>query len=70
MTIERKQEIISNLMTVYNEWEPPEYLSPYESDIHMFDLVSGYNKRFGNPELIGGDWVRENCPEPLKSLPA
>lgn len=66
MTEERKQEIIDDLMEVYQNWEPaPEQ----EPRMPLYDLVSGYNKEYDNKELIGGDWVLENCPSPLKDLP-
>ena len=69
MTKERKQEIINTLIKIYNEYEPPKDVD-YETDMHMFDLISFYTRNYDNKELIGGIWVRENCPEPLKSLPA
>lgn len=69
MTEKRKKEITDTLMKIYNEWSPPIDV-PYETDIHMFDLVSTYNQNYDNKESVGGIWVRENCPEPLKSLPA
>jgi len=65
MTKERKEEIIDKLNIVYEEFELPEE----QEQMTMFDLISGYNKRFKNPELIGGEWAREQCLEPLKSLP-
>jgi hypothetical protein len=34
----------------------------------MFGLISRYNKKYKNTELIGGEWVRENIPE-LANLP-
>lgn len=65
MTEKRKKEVIKNLMDVYNNYESP---NPYEPEMSLFDLISGYNRNYDNKELIGGDWVIENCPEPLKSL--
>ena len=65
MTEERKQEIINILFDVYNNYEIPED----QDHMSMFDLISGYNRNYNNKELIGGAWVRENCPEPLRSLP-
>lgn len=70
MTKERKQEITDTLMKIYEKWEPPEYLDPMESNIHMYDLMLIYLEEYGNKERISGAWVIENCPEPLKSLPA
>lgn len=69
MTSERRREIIDVLMRIYKEWSPPKGVD-YETDIHMFDLISAYTNNYDNKELIGGIWVRDNCPEPLKSLPA
>ena len=69
MTQERKQEIIDILIKIYDEYEAPEDVD-YETDMHMFDLISYYTQNYDNKELVGGTWVRENCPEPLKSLPA
>lgn len=65
MTEQRKAEINNKLVSIYNEFEPTEQ----EPELTMFGLISRYNKTGENEELIGGAWVRENCPEPLKSLP-
>jgi len=65
MTEQRKQQIINDLMSIYNAFEPTED----EFVLSMFVLISRYNATGHNVELIGGDWVIENCPEPLKSLP-
>ena len=65
MTDERKQEIIVKLQTIYQNFQP----IGKDSDLTMFNLVSRYNALGNNPELIGGDWVVDNCPEPLCSLP-
>jgi len=64
MTEERKQEIIVILHDIYNSFVPIED----ESELTMFGLISRYNAIGQNFELIGGDWVIENCPEPLCSL--
>jgi len=61
----RKQEIIKDLMEVYNKYEVPEDLL----EVTIFSLMSVYNRAGKNDELVGGDWIAENCPEPLKSLP-
>jgi len=66
MTEERKQEVISALQGIYDSFKPTED----EPELTMFGLISRYNASGQNAELIGGQWVVENCPEPLKSLPA
>jgi len=66
MTDERKQQIISALQGIYTDFEP----TAEEPEITMFALISLYNATGQNTELIGGDWVVENCPEPLCSLPS
>lgn len=66
MTEQRKKEIIERLMTIYNNFEPDEKIWQMEPD--MWWLMSTYNNTYGNPELIGGKWVRENIPE-LADLP-
>jgi len=65
MTEERKQQIISVLQGIYAGFEPTEK----EPELSMFGLISRYNATRQNAELIGGNWVVENCPEPLCSLP-
>lgn len=65
MTEERKNEIINALLEIYDAFQPTEE----EPELTMFGLISRYNKTGQNIELIGGDWVIQNCPEPLKSLP-
>ena len=65
MTEERKQEIISVLQGINNSFIPTEE----EQELNMFNLISRYNGSGQNIELIGGQWVIENCPEPLCSLP-
>lgn len=65
MTEQRKQEIIDALQTIYIAFDP----TVEEPMLTMFGLISRYNATGQNVELIGGDWVIENCPEPLKSLP-
>lgn len=64
MTERRKQEIIGRLQGIYDEFEPLEN----EPELTMFGLISRYNKKYQNTELIGGDWVLKNCPSPLKNL--
>ena len=64
MLEERKQQIITALQGIYEGFEPTEE----EPEITMFTLISRYNTTGQNTELIGGDWVVENCPEPLCSL--
>jgi len=64
MTVERKQQIINALQGIYAGFEPTEE----EPELTMFGLASQYNATGENIELIGGDWVVENCPEPLCSL--
>lgn len=66
MTEERKQQIIGVLKGIYTSFEPTEE----EPEMTMFSLVSRYNSTGQNKELIGGNWVVENCPEPLCSLPS
>jgi hypothetical protein len=65
MSEERKQQIISALQAIYEGFSPTED----EPELTMFGLISRYNATGQNAELIGGDWVVENCPEPLRSLP-
>jgi hypothetical protein len=64
MSEERKQEIITILQGIYTGFSP----SPEEPELTMFGLITRYNAIGGNVELIGGDWVVKNCPEPLCSL--
>ena len=64
MTNERKQEIITALQGIYTGFTP----TVEEPEMTMFGIVSRYNTTGQNTELIGGDWVVENCPEPLCSL--
>lgn len=65
MNEQRKQEIIATLQSIYDNFTPTEE----ESELTMFGLISRYNATGQNVEMIGGDWVIENCSEPLKSLP-
>lgn len=65
MTEQRKQEIIETLTNILDSFEQ----KPEESEPTMFWLISQYNQSGENEELIGGTWVRENCPSPLKDLP-
>lgn len=66
MTEERKQEIIQELQGIYGEFQATDE----ETELSMFGLISRYNRTGHNYELIGGSWVVENCPDPLKSLPS
>lgn len=65
MTEQRKQEIIAALQSIVDAFVPTED----EPLLMMFGLISRYNATGQNVELIGGSWVVENCPEPLKNLP-
>lgn len=65
MTPERKAQIITRLEAILEGFQPTEE----EPEPTMFWLISQYNEQYDNPELIGGDWVAENCPEPLAMLP-
>jgi hypothetical protein len=65
MDEQRKQQIISILQGIYDDFLPTED----EPEMTMFGLISRYNATDQNIEFIGGDWVVENCPDPLKSLP-
>lgn len=65
MTDERTQEIIETLQTIAESFVPTED----EPILTMFGLVSRYNRTGQNSELIGGQWVIDNCPDPLCSLP-
>lgn len=65
MTEVRKQEIINDLTAIHNGFSPTDN----EPELDMFGLISRYNATGKNVELIGGSWVAENCPEPLKNLP-
>jgi len=56
MRNDRKQEIIENLKGILAEFVPSEE----EPEPTMFWLISQYNSRYDNPELIGGNWVLEN----------
>jgi hypothetical protein len=64
MTEERKQEIINDLQSIYDDFVPTDD----EPEITMFYLISHYNQTGKNVELIGGDWVIGNCSSPLKDL--
>ena len=64
MNEQRKQEIITILQGFYDNYTPTED----EPELTMFGLISRYNSTGQNNELIGGDWVIENCPEPLNLL--
>lgn len=64
MTENRKDEIITRLLSIANAFEPGEE----EPELTMFGLIHRYNAEYDNPELIGGPWVRENVPE-LADLP-
>ena len=64
MNEERKQEIITSLQGIANSF----MFTDDEPELTMFGLVSRYNATGQNIELIGGDWVIDNCPEPLCNL--
>ena len=64
MTEDRKQEIIQRLVEIAQAFESTED----EPELTMFGLISRYNAEYPNPELIGGDWVREHVPA-LENLP-
>ena len=59
-----KMEIVQRLKDIAGDFEP----SAEEPELTMFGLISRYNKKYKNTELIGGEWVRENIPE-LANLP-
>lgn len=56
MTDERKQEIITALQSIHDEFTPTEN----EPKLTMFVLISRYNATGKNAELIGGNWAKEN----------
>ena len=66
MTEERKQQIITALQGIYAGFEPTEDVP----ELTMFGVISRYNATGENIELIGGQWVIDNCPDPLCSLPS
>lgn len=66
MMEERKNEVIDNLLNIHNNFEPVEDDMVFEPT--MFWLISAYNSKYDNRELIGGSWVRKNIPK-LKELP-
>ena len=70
MTDQRKQEVIAQLQDIQTNFVPVnDAESPnFEPELTMFGLISRYNTTGLNTELIGGQWVIENCPEPLCSL--
>ena len=59
-----EMEIVQRLKDIASDFEP----SAEEPELTMFGLISRYNKKYKNTELIGGKWVRENIPE-LANLP-
>jgi len=61
---QRIADIRRRLLAIANEFAPNED----NPEITMFWLVSQYNEKHDNPELIGGSWVREHVPE-LADLP-
>jgi len=73
MTEKRKQEIIEDLLGIYESFKPY-YENPREGlevlieEPSMFWLISTYTKTGRNKERVGGSWVRENIPE-LADLP-
>jgi len=64
MTNERKQQIIDDLFTIYNN-DLPEM---YGTEWSMFALMSMYNRAGKNAEKIDGNWVLDNAPSPLREL--
>lgn len=66
MSEERKQEIITALQGINDVFQPTDE----EPELTMFGLISRYNATGQNVELIGGQWVIDNCPKPLCSLPS
>ena len=56
MTAEREQQIIAALQAIVSGFESSEH----EPELTMFALISRYNERGDNPELIGGDWAAEH----------
>ena len=67
MVIERKREIINNVLESYNHLDENND-NPYEL-ITMFDIVSYYTNNYDNRESIGGSWIRENISE-LADMPS
>ena len=59
-----KSEIIDKLLDIYNGFEPDEE----NEEVTLFYVISKYNSLYDNKEKIGGSWVQENCPSPLKDL--
>lgn len=71
MSETRKQEVITALQDIYARFTPTDE----ETGLTMFGLVSRYNTTGQNIDtdtedrlIVGGDWVVENCPEPLCNL--
>ena len=56
--------IRERLLALAEEFVPTEE----EQHLSMHTLISMYNERYDNPDLIGGSWVREHVPE-LAELP-
>ena len=48
--------IEQRLKQIIAEFEPTEE----EPELTMFGLISRYNQRYENTELIGGQWVLDN----------
>ena len=74
MTEERKRKIIGDLMEVYNNFDAEEtkddpMFHPGIDEPVMYWLIVTYTETGRNTERVGGSWVVENCPEPLRSLP-
>jgi hypothetical protein len=72
VTEERKQEVITVLQGIYDSYMPiTDPTDPYyEPELTMYGLILRYNSTGQNAELISGQWVIENCPEPLCGLPS
>ena len=56
MTKEREQQIVVELQTIVDAFEP----TADEPGLTMFGLISRYNAQHDNSELIGGDWAAEH----------
>ncbi|TFJ92132.1 hypothetical protein [Lentibacillus salicampi] len=64
-----QNEIIKRVNLIYEEIkENKESIEEVKNEVSMFELISEYNQRHENKELIGGKWVRENISE-LSNLP-
>lgn len=59
---EREKEIKEHLQKIIDDFEPNNDVmsDDYNPYLVMFELVSTYNEKYDNKELIGGKWVREH----------